>query len=306
MPDIGPLNPTLRVTIAYPDVPPDCASKLSTLINTIEQAYSQLNTASYLVQGIMGQANGAVQDVACISQGKAAKALVQTWFYSQSDGNQSQNGLSDAATHLNGALSALYEHLPTIQNNMSTLNMVRDNGGTVSRMEADGVQSQMNDLTNALGNISIALQAAAKLINSMNDSWPRVCATGFIPGSSNQPSFTPKSFDNTMHMSGTGGSGITNTSELDPNLPSQLTDEGAVSGGGRSGGDRPLIGSPNSYVTSPAGHVFIYDDQGRLIYDISNQRVKMTVWDKAPNGNFYPRDIKLSGSVPPEYLRLLP
>jgi len=99
---------------------------------------------------------------------------------------------------------------------------------------------------------------------------------------------------------------ITSTSELDPNLPSELNDGETINSGGRSGGARPLNGPPNSYVTTSGGHTLVYDSDGRLIYDISGERVKMTVWDQAPNGRLFPRDVKLVGPVPPEYLLLLP
>ncbi|MDQ6423102.1 S8 family serine peptidase [Paenibacillus sp. LHD-117] len=96
---------------------------------------------------------------------------------------------------------------------------------------------------------------------------------------------------------------VTKTSELDKNLLDNLTDAGTIKSGGRSGGGRPLNGTPNSYVKTDAGHTLVYDGDGRLIYDISSERVKMTVWDKAPNGNYYPRDVKLEGSVPSELLK---
>ena len=91
---------------------------------------------------------------------------------------------------------------------------------------------------------------------------------------------------------------ITSSSELDSNMLNSLKNEGTIGAGGRSGGSRPLTGTPNSYGTTPGGHTLVYDANGRLIYDISPQRVKMTVWDQAPNGNSFPRDIKLDGSVP--------
>ncbi len=99
---------------------------------------------------------------------------------------------------------------------------------------------------------------------------------------------------------------ITDTSQMDSNLPNQLHYDGTLPGGGRSGGARPFEGTPNSYVQTPGGHTFVYDNEGRLIYDISTDRVKMTVWDEAPNGRLYPRDVKLTGPIPPEWLDLLP
>uniref|UniRef100_UPI0027297DC4 hypothetical protein n=1 Tax=Vallitalea guaymasensis TaxID=1185412 RepID=UPI0027297DC4 len=91
---------------------------------------------------------------------------------------------------------------------------------------------------------------------------------------------------------------ISNTSELNPNLLDDLEYNGTIESGGRSGGNRPLDGLPNSYVKTKAGHTYVYDSEGKLIYDISSKRVKMTIWDKAPNGIAYPRDVKLIGSVP--------
>ena len=91
---------------------------------------------------------------------------------------------------------------------------------------------------------------------------------------------------------------ITNTSELDPNMLKGLKNEGELAGGGRTGGNRPLMGSPNSYGTTSGGHTLVYDSNGLLIYDIDPNRVKMVVWDRAPDGVLYQRDVKLDGVVP--------
>jgi RHS repeat-associated protein len=96
---------------------------------------------------------------------------------------------------------------------------------------------------------------------------------------------------------------VTKASELDGNMLNGLKNEGIIKAGGRSGGNRPLTGTPNSYVKTGAGHTLVYDEVGRLIYDISSERVKMTVWDMAPNGTMYPRDVKLEGPVPGGLLR---
>lgn len=107
-----------------------------------------------------------------------------------------------------------------------------------------------------------------------------------------------------MHNCGSGP--ITDTSQLDPNQPTRLAYGGQIASGGRSGGSRPLNGTPDSYVQTSGGHALVYDDQGRLLYDIDSNRVKMIVWDQAPNGNYHSRDVKLDGSVPAEWLGLSP
>jgi hypothetical protein len=131
---------------------------------------------------------------------------------------------------------------------------------------------------------------------------------GFILGMSGAATAISKAIGG-LFAKGAGKTGlnlsrnITKTSELDTKMLSNLKNEGVVSSGGRSGGARPLEGTANSYVKTDAGHTLVYDENGRLIYDISSERVKMTVWDKAPNGNFYNRDIKLEGPVPNDLLK---
>ena len=79
-----------------------------------------------------------------------------------------------------------------------------------------------------------------------------------------------------------------------------------LSATGGCSGSRPLNGAPNSYVLTTGGRALVYDNQGRLLYDIDANRVKMVIWDQAPDGNYYNRDVKLKGPVPPEWLSLLP
>ena len=86
MADVGPLNPMRHQKIAYPDVPSDCVSKLNELITTITNASSHLNGSAGHVQNFMQQANGIVQNVATISQGKATQALVPPTGEAQGNG----------------------------------------------------------------------------------------------------------------------------------------------------------------------------------------------------------------------------
>ena len=71
---------------------------------------------------------------------------------------------------------------------------------------------------------------------------------------------------------------ITKASEIDGNLLTKLENEGTISTAGRSGGKTPLEGTANSYLKTDGGHTLVYDSEGRLIYDISSERVKMFVW----------------------------
>ena len=93
-----------------------------------------------------------------------------------------------------------------------------------------------------------------------------------------------------------------NTSELDIDKISETKYDGTIKTGRRSGGSRPLEGQPNTYVNTESGHKLVYGADGRLNLDISTKRVKARVYDIAPNGHLYPRDMKLIGPVPSELL----
>ena len=93
-----------------------------------------------------------------------------------------------------------------------------------------------------------------------------------------------------------------NTSELDIDKIRETKYDGTIKTGGRSGGSRPTEGKPNTYVNTDGGHKLVYGADGKLNLDISPKRVKARVYDVAPNGNLYPRDMKLSGPVPSELL----
>jgi hypothetical protein len=57
--------------------------------------------------------------------------------------------------------------------------------------------------------------------------------------------------------------------------------------------------TPNSYYTTNNGeHVFVYDGDGKLIYDLSSQRVKSFKINVNPAGKEFFGDYKLNGAVP--------
>ena len=66
--------------------------------------------------------------------------------------------------------------------------------------------------------------------------------------------------------------------------------------------NRPLcayIFPPNSfYSTSNGQHVYVYDNNGKLIYDLSSERVKYFKINYSPTGEEFFQPDKLSGSVP--------
>lgn len=100
---------------------------------------------------------------------------------------------------------------------------------------------------------------------------------------------------------GTGNAfnrGATNTSELNANQFKGLKNNGVVKVNS-SGSNRPETGAPNSYYTTKNGeHVFVYDGQGKLIYDLSASRVKAFQINVNPSGKEFYKPFKLEGEVP--------
>jgi hypothetical protein len=92
------------------------------------------------------------------------------------------------------------------------------------------------------------------------------------------------------------------TSDLGVDAIRKVTNVGNLGSGGRSGGKRPLTGQPNTYGITNAGHELVYDSDGLLNLDISSERVRATIGDKAPDGASSPRDVKLLEPVPPQLL----
>ena len=98
--------------------------------------------------------------------------------------------------------------------------------------------------------------------------------------------------------------GLINVDELDSNQFSNLKNNGIVKVN-PSGSDRPLTGAPNSFYSTGNGeHIFVYDNNGKLIYDLSNKRVKSFKINLDPMGKEHFQPYKLKGSVPDEIKKI--
>ncbi|MFF1016199.1 RHS repeat-associated core domain-containing protein, partial [Proteus mirabilis] len=89
-----------------------------------------------------------------------------------------------------------------------------------------------------------------------------------------------------------------------------LKDSGEIiKGGGRGGNKLPTMGTPNTYSRTNGGHVIVFGPDGRRMADISKERIKITEWNKAPNGQYYPdvgSDTKFANrQIPDEIKKLL-
>lgn len=123
-------------------------------------------------------------------------------------------------------------------------------------------------------------------------------ATVLIPGRGTQGNTTGGQIG---YSNGTGNSwnrNLTNTNQLNTNNFSSLKNNGVVQVNS-SGSNRPVTSTPNSYYSTGNGeHVFVYDNDGKLIYDISKTRVKGFKINVDPNGIEHYQPYKLDGPVP--------
>jgi filamentous hemagglutinin len=94
------------------------------------------------------------------------------------------------------------------------------------------------------------------------------------------------------------------TSDMDTSIFGKLKCNGTIDAG-RSGTNRPFTSDSNSYFKTKAGNIIVYDNEGKLIYDINSQRVKIFDINVNPQGKEFFNPRKLDGVVPSEILELL-
>lgn len=100
------------------------------------------------------------------------------------------------------------------------------------------------------------------------------------------------------YQSGSGSNNwqrnLQNIDELDVESFKNLKNNGTIKVNS-SGSNRPLYSEPNSYYSTGNGeHVFVYDDNGKLIYDLSSKRVKGFKINTNPVGKEFFQDYKLN------------
>ncbi|MEW4415266.1 hypothetical protein [Clostridium sp. AN503] len=89
-----------------------------------------------------------------------------------------------------------------------------------------------------------------------------------------------------------------NMSELNGFDFKSLKDDGTVKIN-KAGANRPTKSNSNSFLRTENGeHVFVYDGNSDLIYDISSSRVKGFKINVNPTGEKFFSPYKLDGSVP--------
>ena len=122
--------------------------------------------------------------------------------------------------------------------------------------------------------------------------------SGSSEGSNGTENGSGKEVGNTEGGNNSWVRNLDNTNDLNIDDFLSLKDNGVVKVN-TSGSNRPLTGAPNSYYKTGNGeHIFVYDGDGKLIYDISSSRVKGFKINVDPNGVEHYQAYKLEGAVP--------
>ncbi len=91
---------------------------------------------------------------------------------------------------------------------------------------------------------------------------------------------------------------LTDTSQMSQTNFNNLKNKGKIKVNS-SGSNRPEYSDANSYYSTGNGeHIFIYDENGKLIYDLSAKRVKSFKINVDPKGKEHFQPYKLTGGVP--------
>ena len=206
-------GPTPTPTVSIPQVPSNTYELLSNAADAIDTANGAFNTHATKLANISGETNGAVNNVTSTSTSSATTALSDTWKNTQSNFSNAHDPLTALIAsncmggNPNPLREALNQNKSAIQNGLTAITNLQaykqntlPQTPTAQQVE-DWIQ-QVNDLTNSLGNVNMALQGMLLVIRNMNGGFSASCVTGFSPGQP-LPTFNKVAFSS----SGGGGGG---------------------------------------------------------------------------------------------------
>lgn len=196
-----------------PDLPPNAYQLLQALSTVIDTTAKSFRTSSGKLSTTQNTTNGAVGGIVANSQGNATNGLNTLWQYTkkdftnastQLDGITATNALGGSPNQLQTVLD---QHRSDFVNGIPAVAQLRHLVATnyASRPSVDVVQgliSLSQGLTQALGNVNMAMWLMINAISNTQNGISFVCATGLTPGQP-LPTFSPHTFA----MEGKGGSG---------------------------------------------------------------------------------------------------
>lgn len=218
-----------------PDVPSNTYQLLLNLSSAIDSTSGSFQTSTGKLSGIHSTTNTAVGGIVANSKGETTNGLNDIWYYTKQDFTNASTPLTSmtAANALGGSPNQLQEvlnqHQADIQNGVPAVEQLRHlvATGFASNPSVDAVQNLVDlaaNLTNALGNVNMALWLMISAISNINSGIAYACATGLVPGQP-FPTFSPHAFA----MEGNGGSGGSGSNLTAEQLQSYLEDQGVDS-----------------------------------------------------------------------------
>ncbi len=233
-PQAGPTAVHTLHEITLPDIPTNTWTLLSDVADAIDTATSSFRTRAGNISDITTDVTTAINAITSTSKGDATDALVDLWGNTKTDLNRGHDPLTAiiAATALGGTPNplreALDQHQLAIQNGITAMEEVEQarrssSDHPPSPQQIEAWIEQIHDLTNALGNVAMALQLMTLEIRNINGGFSTVCATGLVPGHP-LPTFTRNAFASQNTTGGSKSEEIT-ADDLEKYLASQGVDQ---------------------------------------------------------------------------------
>lgn len=196
-----------------PDVPPNAYQLLLNLSAAIDTTSKSFGTSSGKLDTTHTTTNTAVNGIVANSKGSTTDGLNSLWKYTQQDFTNASTPLTSmtGSNALGGSPNQLQvvldQHRSDFLNGVPAVEQLRHlvATGFASQPSVDAVQALVGlsqGLTQAMGNVNMALWLMINAISNIHDGIHYACATGFTPGQP-VPLFTQHSFA----MEGNGGSG---------------------------------------------------------------------------------------------------
>ncbi|GCE03095.1 hypothetical protein [Dictyobacter aurantiacus] len=201
-----PVAAPTAVPYSLPDIPPNALTMLDTLADSIDTANKKLSGHASKLGDIHTSTDNAVTEVTTHSKGQATDTLSNLWTGSKSDITHAQGKLTDITSPTQGMgsnpsdfRSILNEHRGAIKTGLNAMATLQSQAAaSIPAEQLQQLKQDIDNLNSSIGNVSMALDAMAMLIATLNNTFLSGCATGLVPGHP-VPHFNQNAFAHQAH-----------------------------------------------------------------------------------------------------------
>ena len=205
--------------VSLPDIPTNAYQLLLNLADAIDTVHNSFRASLGHLGDITSEITRTTHTVISTSQGTATDALATLWDNTKTDLHGAQDPLNSIITPRslggfpNGLRETLDQHKGDFQDGILAMEQIQMLQRSCpvhppSPQQIEEWIQQVHNLTNALGNVSMAMQVMIMAIRSINGGFAAVCATGLVPGQP-LPTFNKNAFAMQNTTGSSGGNKLT-------------------------------------------------------------------------------------------------